>query len=455
MKSTSSAAPAEQSVQQFLAEFTAPDPRFSPVPLWWWSGEPLRIEKLRWQMDRMCEMGIRNVCVINLAPNGTLFGCDPDDPPFLSEQWWAIFQEVCVHAKLIGMFMWFYDPIGFSGASYQAELVARHPEFHAQQLKSTFIERTGTLAVEAPRLGIPIAAYVTPLNSPRDARYLDRIDHRIKVHVTQTSRLRLVYVVRQGYDYLNALACDKLLDTVHREFERRLPEFLGSTIVGSFKTSCPTSQPGVTPLHKNLKAPSITCLKKAASKPGEPATVITSCAQRWPSRHCSNPSSTGTPHAACNAASINKAPQERRASSVRFRNTPTTSRPIAGTQSPYQISTVTASCTVQSPSSMTARAYGSEVFIRPAGAAPSPTHSTGCCPICSPASPSSIRMRCTIQLAWAGGNGLLPAPVGGSHTPGTIPVLPTWSPASASSSPRDVTRQPSASSFPLPPFRPR
>src|SRR5688572_25181519 len=98
-------------VLEYLNQFKEPDPAFSPVPAWWWSGEKLDIDRMRWQMDQLAAMGIRNIVIINLAPSGTLFGSDPDDPPYMSEPWWRIFGQVCDHARAIGMSIWFYDQI--------------------------------------------------------------------------------------------------------------------------------------------------------------------------------------------------------------------------------------------------------------------------------------------------------------------------------------------------------
>jgi hypothetical protein len=45
-----------------LAEsFKEPPKIFSPVPIWWWSGEPILKERLRWQMERLVEAGVFNV----------------------------------------------------------------------------------------------------------------------------------------------------------------------------------------------------------------------------------------------------------------------------------------------------------------------------------------------------------------------------------------------------------
>ena len=44
--------------------FDDPPRSFSPVPIWWWSGEKLEINRMRWQMDQLHAMGIRNVVAV-------------------------------------------------------------------------------------------------------------------------------------------------------------------------------------------------------------------------------------------------------------------------------------------------------------------------------------------------------------------------------------------------------
>lgn len=226
-------------VRNFLDRFREPDPRFSPAPIWWWSGEKLEIERLRTQLDLLSAMGIHNVVVMNLAPSGVLFGCDPDEPAFLSEPWWHIFGQVCDHAASIGTFIWFYDQIGFSGANYQADLVAQHPQFCAERLKSTSVEGVGDLTINCPGGATPMAAYVVPLDAPDEVRYAPLEKERVRVVADRPSRLRLIYTIRQGYDFFSREACEALLDTVHRQFHSRLPQHLGRTIVGSFQDELP------------------------------------------------------------------------------------------------------------------------------------------------------------------------------------------------------------------------
>lgn len=66
--------------------FDDPPRSFSPVPIWWWSGEKLDAQRLRWQLERFAEGGVYNLLIMNLAPAGPLYGSDPDDPPYFSEE---------------------------------------------------------------------------------------------------------------------------------------------------------------------------------------------------------------------------------------------------------------------------------------------------------------------------------------------------------------------------------
>ncbi|MFF5291211.1 hypothetical protein [Paractinoplanes globisporus] len=160
-------------------------PDISPAALWWWSGEALDRKRLRWQLERYRDGGVHNLVVINLAASGPMFGSDPDSPAFFSDDWWAIFEYVCERAAELGISIWFYDQIGFSGADVAARLVERNPSYAGQ--------------------------WLMPDGS----------------------------VTASGFDYLSPEACAALLDAVHGEFERRLGHLLGSVIVGSFQDELP------------------------------------------------------------------------------------------------------------------------------------------------------------------------------------------------------------------------
>ncbi|GAA2216468.1 hypothetical protein GCM10009850_119370 [Nonomuraea monospora] len=175
-----------QGMREIHDIFRAPPRAFSPAAIWWWSGEPLRRDRLRWQLERLVAGGVHNLVILNLAPSGPMFGADADDPPFLSDAWWELLDGVCADAHELGAHLWFYDQLGFSGADLQARLVQERPEFAGQWLAPD-----GTVTL-------------------------------------------------RGFDYLSREACQVLLDRVHGEFERRVGHWFGKVIAGSFQDELPT-----------------------------------------------------------------------------------------------------------------------------------------------------------------------------------------------------------------------
>ena len=218
-----------------LRELFADPPRtFGPTPLWWWSGAEVTSERLRWQLEKFAAGGIHNLVVINLAPAGPIFAARADDPPWFSEAWWSRFTETCELARELGLTIWFYDQIGFSGANLQGSITHAHPEAAGLGL------RHRTAQVRHGRVDLVGQERLV-------AAYLDRTDgrgERLDLAASPPpdgTEVQLVTTVPTAYDYLSPAAVDMLLDTIHREFDRRVPEHLGDVIAGSFQDELPAT----------------------------------------------------------------------------------------------------------------------------------------------------------------------------------------------------------------------
>lgn len=192
--------------QTLIETFRQPPRSFSPVPTWWWSGERIDPERLRWQMQQYANGGVYNLIVLNLAAAGPMHGCEADDPPFFTDAWWEMFLAACAEAERLGMHIWFYDQVGFSGANFQGRLVMQHQAWAGQ-------------ALERVPDGTP---------PPPGAQPLARLSRH------------LACTVERGFDYFNPDACAALLDTIHGEFERRAGRYLGNVIAGSFQDELPS-----------------------------------------------------------------------------------------------------------------------------------------------------------------------------------------------------------------------
>lgn len=232
------------SADTLYASFASPSKAYSPVPIWWWSGERIEPARLRWQLERFVEGGIFNLIVLNLAPTSPLYGSDPDAPPFLTEEWWALFLGMCEDARALGVRIWFYDQIGFSGANFQGQVVRDQPAYAGQWLESLVQEGDGPLALTCPPEGMPLAAAVTALDADGmlsgQPELLPLHARGVRVEGGRHQRLRLVYAVRRGFDYFSPAACANLLDRVHGAFERQAAHLFGDVIVGSFQDELPS-----------------------------------------------------------------------------------------------------------------------------------------------------------------------------------------------------------------------
>lgn len=237
---TASRRDGSSSLAELARGFADPPKAFSPVPIWWWSGDVLTRERLRWQMEQLVSGGVYNVVILNLAPTGPLYGSDPDCPAFLSDAWWRLFEGVCEDAEALEMRLWFYDQIGFSGANLQADLVRREGTFSGESLETLTAEGEGKLELTCPSEGRPLAAFYTSMDGKAGAPIRVALEGRVAhVELKGRGQLRLVYSIKRGFDYFSPEACGSLLDTVHGAFERRLGRFFGRVIVGSFQDELP------------------------------------------------------------------------------------------------------------------------------------------------------------------------------------------------------------------------
>src|ERR671933_609777 len=257
--------PRDADLDAVQAAFREPAPIYSPVPIWWWSGEPLTRERLTWQMERLAEGGVRNAIVLNLAPRGPLFGCVADDPPCFSEEWWALFRHVLEEGKRLGLSIWFYDQLGFSGARLQEELIMAHPSCAGASLERLEADARPGASVD---LAAPPGATVLcaaagrlvaadRLQDVQDLSGMVEDGGRLRWTAPEATahpeagapdrpaagetvwRVLLFFTRREGFDYLNPEAAARLIDRVHGEFARRCGAYFGTSLVGSFQDEFP------------------------------------------------------------------------------------------------------------------------------------------------------------------------------------------------------------------------
>ncbi|MBS1878516.1 MAG: hypothetical protein JST31_03285, partial [Actinobacteria bacterium] len=221
-----------------LQRFRSPDRSFYPTPIWWWSGERLDADRLRWQLERLVAGGARNFVIMNLLPEVPDIGKSRDDPPLFSEQWWGFFEGVCRDAEELGASIWLYDQIGHGGANLLGEVTGRNPEATGMELERAVVEIDGAGAVECPPAGTPLAAALVG----RDGTLRPVEVEGGAARASGSGRLMLFYTVPRGLDFFSPAACGELIRTAFGPYEERVPERLGKLIVGTFQDELPPLQ---------------------------------------------------------------------------------------------------------------------------------------------------------------------------------------------------------------------
>lgn len=92
---------------RLLRDFRTPPAGYGQTPFWWWSGEKLDLDRLRWQLDQLRAGGVR-AAVIGYChhPDGST---DVGDPPVFSPAWWDLLRAVLEHAARNGMALGMQD----------------------------------------------------------------------------------------------------------------------------------------------------------------------------------------------------------------------------------------------------------------------------------------------------------------------------------------------------------
>lgn len=225
-------------VDDLLERFEDPSPRYGPVPLWWWSGERLDVARLCWQIDQLRAGGIHQAVVMNLAPTGPLYGALADDPPFMSAQWWTIFEAVCEYADTCGFQLWLYDQIGFSGANLQGNIVAEHPHYAGRRLTRSRVDAsTGPVSLSAPVDSEPLAAWFVPADGSAVVP-VPVVDATARTDAG-AGELVLAFAVACGFDYFCTDASALLIDRVFGEYQRHVGRHFGRAVAGVFQDELP------------------------------------------------------------------------------------------------------------------------------------------------------------------------------------------------------------------------
>ena len=86
-----------------LPGFQNPPPGYGEVPYWWWTGDPLDVNRLVWELDQLHQKGISGVQVNYAHQDTSGWPTYPSDPPIFSDAWWQVWGRVADGCRKRGM----------------------------------------------------------------------------------------------------------------------------------------------------------------------------------------------------------------------------------------------------------------------------------------------------------------------------------------------------------------
>ena len=131
------------------ANFKNPPRGYGEVAFYWWVGDTLTRERIRWQLDQLQGKGVVGLQVnyAHTDSGGLIWGLSmPSQPKLFSEEWWDLFGWFMKEAKQRGMSVSLSDyTLGIGQGSYVDDALAEHPD----------MSRIGAEVRQAVRLPAP------------------------------------------------------------------------------------------------------------------------------------------------------------------------------------------------------------------------------------------------------------------------------------------------------------
>jgi alpha-L-rhamnosidase len=249
------------SYAELRAGFAHPDhARWGEVPLWWWEGDRLDKDRVRWQLETLAAKGVKAVCPIQRSPGR----CYPSS---FTPEWWEMFEFVHTECKRLGMALWAYDQLGYGHYGWLEMASAKADDPHTRQIK--FVSEVGDagkpIRVDLPE-GTLLAARAFPVvgevevasegdddddtDDDDKVEKVERLDDARSIDVTNSARGRVlewsppagrwrvsasVATPYKAFRF-SRRATGVFVNALYGELERRMgKDSLGKSFVGIFQ----------------------------------------------------------------------------------------------------------------------------------------------------------------------------------------------------------------------------
>jgi len=234
--SMANAEPRTFSREALLQGFRSPSEDYGEVDCWWWEAGHLTEEKLRWELEELKDKGLAGTFLYPRFLNNEPLS---PDPPYWSEGWWERVRFTMESGQQLGLRSWFSD---WSGGYFEfvQNRLRKYPELVGRRLAIHQKESQGHELVEIevpqPENILSAAAYKRLKNGLDPSSRQDLLgvidNHTLRWKAPEAGWLVAVIAGQpHDLDYLNRAVADRWLEIYFEEYARRLPGFLGKTLV--------------------------------------------------------------------------------------------------------------------------------------------------------------------------------------------------------------------------------
>lgn len=235
---TGRSGPQTFSREALLEGFRSPSEDYGEIDCWWWEAGHLTEEKMRWELEELKDKGLAGTFLYPRFVNNEPLR---SDPPYWTEEWWERVRFTMESEQQLGLRSWFSDWAGGYFPFVQNRLRKEaNPELVGRRLVIHQKESQGRELVEIevpPTENILSAAAYKKQKDGLDyfsrGDLLDAVNnHTLRWNAPEAGWLVAV-IASQPYDldYLNRAVADRWIEIYFEEYARRLPGFLGKTLV--------------------------------------------------------------------------------------------------------------------------------------------------------------------------------------------------------------------------------
>ncbi len=248
------ASPPAAELPDLIRQAQNPGTIYRPVPLWWWDGDKLEAERLHWQLDQLHEKGVDQVCLIYLSPLSS-------EPPYFTEDWWDLYQDMVDYAASLGMKVWLTDGVAWGSPLINNSVLEVNPDFrgHLLEQQEKIAQGPGRIQHEIPQ-GYEVTEILGASAYRRTEQGID-LEQRHDLSPLLQGRklvwdapagewLLMIFYTRPmgfqgslefgfgrgyGIDYTNPAAMNTLIKLTTGEYAQRVSKHIGKTVVGTFQ----------------------------------------------------------------------------------------------------------------------------------------------------------------------------------------------------------------------------